>query len=188
MADLVQAFDIIQAFMRLTAASHLWEPRALNEPVLPLPVLAHHKPRGALPWPPWRSTRLLARDPAAWDTRCRRRRKLGGKAFWKTKSHELVRLQQRPACAGGRKSGFVRRGRFAQSRRASSPRPSIAGEPWPPQGAKARAEETDGGRGRKQNGSRRRRPKRGEHKTRLIRTFLKTGVPWTVFGSSAARR
>jgi hypothetical protein len=31
MADLVQAFDMIQAFMRLTAASHLWEPRALNE-------------------------------------------------------------------------------------------------------------------------------------------------------------
>jgi hypothetical protein len=35
MADVVQAFDIIQAFMRLTAVSHLREPRALNEPVCP---------------------------------------------------------------------------------------------------------------------------------------------------------
>jgi hypothetical protein len=26
------------------------------------------KPWGTLPWPPWRSTRLLARHPAAWDT------------------------------------------------------------------------------------------------------------------------
>ena len=71
MADVVQAFDIIQAFMRLTAVSHLREPRALNEPVLPLPVLAHHKPgepclgrRGAL-------QDFIARDPAAWELCCR---------------------------------------------------------------------------------------------------------------------
>jgi hypothetical protein len=31
-------------------------------------VLAQHKPWGALLWPPWRSTRLLVRHPAAWDT------------------------------------------------------------------------------------------------------------------------
>jgi hypothetical protein len=44
MADVVQAFDMIQAFMRLIAASHLRGAGALNEPVLPLPVLAHRKP------------------------------------------------------------------------------------------------------------------------------------------------
>jgi hypothetical protein len=31
------------------------------------PVLAHHKPWAALPWPPWRSTRFCARHHAAWD-------------------------------------------------------------------------------------------------------------------------
>ena len=174
--------------MRLTAASHLWEPRALNEPVPALAGPRAPQTPGSLALAAVALYKTFSAIPLLGTLRCRRRRKLGGKAFWKTKSHELVRLQQRPACAGGRKSGFVRRGRFAQSSGASSPRPSIAGEPWPPQGAKARAEETDGGRGRKQNGSRRRRPKRGQHKTRLIRTFLKTGVPWTVFGSSAARR
>jgi hypothetical protein len=97
MADVVQAFDIIQAFMRLTAASHLREPRALNEPVLPLPVLAHHKPWGALPWPPWRSTRLLARDPAAWELCCRRRRKL----FERLKVMSLCGSNDRSVPEGG---------------------------------------------------------------------------------------
>ncbi|MGH6857812.1 MAG: hypothetical protein ACRECP_09305, partial [Methylocella sp.] len=83
------------------------------------PILAPRKPWGALPWPPWRSTSLLVRDHAAWDTIFPSRARLFGSAVERLKVMSLSGSNDRPLPDAGNPvvSGAAGSGKAAERRR-----------------------------------------------------------------------